>query len=849
VGCFKEYRHRNAFVPWRGRGRANPARFARVTVAALVTVLVAGPSIGRSQEVDPRMPVVEPGGRVLAIARVGDVLYLGGNFQSVGPPTGSGIPVDPVTGSPVKGAPVITGQVTAALDDGAGGWYLGGAFVGVNGRPRSNLAHVRADGTLDETFPQPDGAVHALALAHDRLYVGGEFTALSGVPRGRLAAVEVATGALESWNPNADDWVLALAVEGGTVFVGGMFDRIGGSNRRGLAALGANDGLATPWTADVDSFRTVYALAIHQETLYVGGAFYTIRGQPRHGLAMLDPHTAAVLEPRFDVERIPDWNHYDDGPKVETLASHGKRLYVGGSFTHIGGEARNGAAAVEADGTVTKWDAQLETTPGTPAARCMAITARDGVVYLGGDFAGIASRGRAYAGAVDTRTGALRNWDPRPNGRVLAFVATPGSTFIGGDFTSTWSWETRRGLAAVHAATGALLPWNPNANQLVSSLVAAEGSIYVAGGFSHVGGADRGGLAELNPLTGAALDWNPQPNGWVRALAPAGETVIVGGGFSRIGGQPRRRLAAIDRATGLATAWDPSPNDDIEALAVKNGMLYAGGWFWTVAGSAREGLAAFDLGTGALTAWNPRAYGTVLDLAVDEGVIYVGGTFSRMGGEPRKCLAAIDRGTGHVLPWAPEPAGGIPSTRVETLALRGQTLYVGGYFSSIASAPRADLAALDVVTGTALDWGLAPESKVWCITTHADAVYVGGGFHHIGVAPAAGLAAVTPLGVFVEKPRASHRLAPHRTMIAAVAAHGPPSGDARLRFRLLSSGPVRLAIYDLQGRRVARVFDGESHAAGDHEVVVPTGDWPEGCYLYRLEFGDEHASGRFVVVH
>lgn len=841
---------RDASVPARRHGSNTSELVQRVSLAAIVVLFgMATPSIGHAQTVDTRLPTVEPGGRVLAIERMGDILYLGGNFRTMGPSTGSGVHVDPVDGSPQKGSPVVTGQVSAVVADGSGGWYLGGAFVAVNGAPRSNLAHLRADGSLNEAFPQADGAARALALAHNRLYVGGEFTTMSGAPRGRLAAIDIITGALESWSPDADAWVLALAVNGNAVFAGGMFNRIGGTERRGLAALDATNGLATTWTAHVDSFRSVYALAIHEDALCAGGNFRTIGGQPRRGLALLDLCSAAVLEPRFDVERIPDWYHYDLGPAVEVLASHGKRLYVGGSFTHIGGEARNGAAAIEADGMVTKWDAQLETTPGTPAARCLAIAAHGQTIYLGGDFVGIASGGRGHAGAVDARTGALLAWDARPNGRVLAFAATAGATFMGGDFTSTWSWQTRNALAAVNARTGELLPWNPDANQLVSSLVAADGSIYVAGGFSRVAGAERAGLAELDPITGAATAWNPQPNNWVRALAPAGETVIVGGGFSRIGGQLRRNLAAIDRTTGLATAWDPSPNDDIEALIVKDGTLYAGGWFWTVGGAPREAMAAFDLATGALTEWNPGVYGTVLALAANEDAVYAGGGFSRVGGVPRQRLAAIDRATGQVLAWSPEPVGGVPSNRIQALALQGQTLYVGGIFTEIGGAQRNCLAALDVRSGTALDWGLTPESTVWCMTSYPDAIYVGGGFHHIGEAPAAGLPSLAPLGVIAQKPRSVARLESTGTTIAAVAAHHPPSGDARLRFRLLAPGRVSLAIFDVQGRRVANPLEAAPHGAGDHEVGLETERWPEGCYVFRLTSGNEVANGRFVVIH
>jgi trimeric autotransporter adhesin len=849
VGCSEDIRHDTTPRATRGRGAAS-ACVGTVTVAAIAAAfVVAVPSIARSQAVDSRLPTVEPGGRVLAIARAGDAFYLGGNFLTMGPPTGSGIPVDPTAGSPMKDAVIVTGEVHTVLADGAGGWYVGGNFVAVNGEARSNLAHLREDRTVDTSFPQTDGTVRALALAHDRLYVGGEFTAVSGAPRGRLAAIEVATGALESWAPDADAWVLALAVDGSTVFAGGTFNRIGGADRRGLAALSAKSGLATPWAAHVDSFRTVYALAIHQEALCAGGNFRTIAGQPRRGLAVLDARTAAVLEPRFDVERIPDWNHYDSGPTVEALAAHDKRLYLGGTFTHVGGIARNGAAAVELDGTITEWDAHLETTPGTPAARCMAIAVRDGAVYLGGDFAGIAGKGRAYAGAVDVRTGALRSWDPRPNGRVLAISTAPGATFMGGLFTSAWSWEERRGLAAINATTGALLPWNPDANELVSSLIVADGSIYVAGTFSRVGGADRAGLAELDLLTGVATPWNPQPSGSVRTLAVAGATVVAGGWYSRIGGQPRRNLAAIDRGTGLATSWDPSPNDIVEALVVRGGTVYAGGWFWRIGNVPREELAAFDLDTGALLDWNPGAYGVVLALAADEDVVYVGGYFTRLGGAERFCLGAVDRATAQATDWSASLSDPSFSVRVQTLALRGPTLYAGGIFTEIGGAQRTRLAALDTRTGSALDWGLTPESTVWCISAHPDAIYVGGGFHHIGMAPAAGLASLAPLGVTIQKPQLAPRLEARGATIAAVAAQSPAHTSARLRFRMLASGPVSLTIYDVQGRRVARVLDAAPHAAGDHEVVVPTGRWPEGCYLFRLESGAEAETGRLVVVH
>src|SRR4051812_37406733 len=64
-------------------------------------------------------------GTVNAELLVGDTLYVGGSFSSVGAPTGSGVPLDAGTATVVPGYPRVTGQVLAAIGDGSGGWFIG----------------------------------------------------------------------------------------------------------------------------------------------------------------------------------------------------------------------------------------------------------------------------------------------------------------------------------------------------------------------------------------------------------------------------------------------------------------------------------------------------------------------------------------------------------------------------------------------------------------------------------------------------------------------------------------------------------------------------------------------------
>ncbi len=76
----------------------------------------------------------------------------------------------------------------------------------------------------------------------------------------------------------------------------------------------------------------------------------------------------------------------------------------------------------------------------------------------------------------------------------------------------------------------------------------------------------------------------------------------------------------------------------------------------------------------------------------------------------------------------------------------------------------------------------------------------------------------------------------------------PVRSGARLRFTLPSEAVVTLAVYDLQGRRVASLLDRAPRPSGTHEVEVRTEGWRAGCYLYRLEAGGVRLTRKMVVL-
>ncbi len=186
--------------------------------------------------------------------------------------------------------------------------YIGGSFTAVMESPTgasiraSNLAAIDATtgAAIGSWMPTTDGVVRALAISEDgtKVYVGGQFLNVNGVSRKRLAALDPVTGALdEAWKPRASYPVFALAVGGGQVYMGGSFNYINGRLRRRLAAVDAA-GALTDWAPAADNTVRGLALSTGEDASYVyaGGPFTTINGIARRAAAKLSADTGALVE-------------------------------------------------------------------------------------------------------------------------------------------------------------------------------------------------------------------------------------------------------------------------------------------------------------------------------------------------------------------------------------------------------------------------------------------------------------------------------------------------------------------------------------------------------------------------
>ncbi len=649
-------------------------------------------------------------GPVHALLRTNGILYVGGSFTHVGQYVAGDSIINVSDAVPDLSHPAVDTLVNVLIGDGQGGYYIGGLFNTIGGVPRRNLAHVKADKSVDLAFrADSDGHVLSLALADGVLYVGGEFRTVGGIERRYLAALNPTTGELLPWNPAPTDWVAGIAVSNGVVYVGGNFEYVGGEYRDRIAALDATNGEALAWNPGAN--RSVGQLLLAGGRLFAVGPFSQMAGQSRPGFAALNPITGA----------LDAFN--PDGPgSPQCLAEHLGVLHVGGSGSLRGFDLATGSTVlnvpvagtvygIAATGNTIYLDGDFDRVNGVARSRVAAMNRITGAV-LGldlnptGRFTVLGKSGtnvfavgqmgliqveRRGLAAIEESTGFATAWNPGTDGTVHALATRGDLLYVGGQFTRL-AGESNPGLGAVSRATGQATGWKPQVAN-VRTLLLAEDSLFAGGYFNQVGNRARNHVVELDLRTGMPTAWNPDADGAVRAMIRVGDTLYLGGEFTSLGGATRRRLAAVNRYSGRLLPWSPDVNGVVMALAEHHGFIQAGGGFNRANGKDRAYLASFDADSGTAAEWFPETDGGVLALDWRGDVLYLGGQFTRLGGSDRLNLGSIDAGRfpPAVESWNPRPGTEPSDSVLQTLLLTEGTLYVGGRFR----APAANLIAYD----------------------------------------------------------------------------------------------------------------------------------------------------------
>lgn len=623
-------------------------------------------------------------GEVEALAISGSTLYVGGDFSQLSPRTG---PLVAFTRSGERLVPfprIDEGVVDSVVDDGRGGWFVGGSFREIGGVSCSNLAHITSGSRVDRGWcPRPQGEIVAMARRGSTLFVGGVLRRIDGKSRRTLAALDAASGRALVWNPDPGYFVDDIEVHGRTVFVLGSFGELGGRAHGGLAAIDAVTGRIHNWDPkppiDEHEDPLLRRLAVSDSFVYAGGALL-------------------VAYDRSSGRRIR-WNPLPDG-YVTAITVAGGRLIVGGTFRQIAGARRSNLASFgTAANRLTAWtprsssvsavstagsvvyaasvdglvafgiDGRRRLGPtGASNAPVRTLAVSDAKVVAGGAFDGIGGVYRSGLAAIDLRTGKPTAWDPRlsggvPHDAVYSIVARGSTVYVGGLFKGARG-RPRNGLVAISTATGTPMAWNPMLDGergyvTVNSLALSDGRLYVGGEFESAAGRPQYGNAAYELADGRLTDWYPTQGSW--PVSVSDEAIVLGG---------RERLTAVDAASGKDLKWQTELEvfrvPRVDAIAISDGVVYFGGFFEKADGLARGGLAAVDAASGDLVNWNPREdhFDFHQALAVAGDVVYAG---SFAG------LTATDATTGSRLRKYPS----LVDERVDAIVVLGNNVYIG----------------------------------------------------------------------------------------------------------------------------------------------------------------------------
>jgi uncharacterized delta-60 repeat protein len=299
---------------------------------------------------------------------------------------------------------------------------LGGDFYALNGQPRTNLARLNPDGTLDAGFTTGvDGEVMALLVQPDhQIVIGGRFSTVGGQPRARICRLEPDGTVDASFNPGADGAVFCLALQAeGSILVGGDFlSTLAGQPCGGLGRLNAD---GTPDT----SFRTgpsTWCLGVLPDDRILAGGFpMTLGGQPR---LLLPDGTAEA--------------GFSNGPNSYMLClavQPDGEILVAGDFHTFSNEADNRVRRLNPDGTL---DPTFDVA-ANGQVDSLAIQA-DGKILAGGWFTTIAGDSRARICRFNPDGTLDGSFNPGANSAysaVYALAIQPnGKILVGGTFTS-----------------------------------------------------------------------------------------------------------------------------------------------------------------------------------------------------------------------------------------------------------------------------------------------------------------------------------------------------------------------------------------------------------------------------
>ena len=562
-------------------------------------------------------PGVTGGNEVVnAIAVSGNVVYVGGNFDTAGNVSANNVAMWNGHKWSALGDGVDETVLCLALNGAT--LYVGGNFTHAGGTNASHIARWNGVG-WSALGTGTSGGVQAIAVNGKYVYAGGSFGAAGGVGVNCIGQWDgnkwsalgqgVSGIPLDQWSSGYEPPVVnAIAVSGGNVYVGGFFNKAGGDYARNFSIWNGSkwtwhgDG---PSTGPSDVNSSVWDIVIRGRQCYVAGYFnVTINSVGLLNIAVFDTisHTWSALGGGVGSDNYDSVWSLGVSPDGDVYAyyfngwsSSGFMKWNGNSWTNVAG----------ADDLGDIW----------------AIGFSGSDMYIGGstyneDYNNVAEwDGKSWKGL---RGGAGQGLDS-----PVGTIAVSGSgVYAGGSFQTAGN-TSASGIAKWNGSGWSALGGGVDGE--VSAVAVNGTDVYAGGGFMIDGGSNAICIARWNGSAWSALGGGV--NAPVNAFALSGGILYAGGDFTTAGGSNANYIAKWDGNSWSALGG--GVNAPVNALAAIDVNVYAGGYFWT-----RGSDSSF------LAKWNGANWvsvgggvdGPVNAVVMSGNNLYVGGDFMDAGG-------------------------------------------------------------------------------------------------------------------------------------------------------------------------------------------------------------------------
>ena len=467
-----------------------------------------------------------------------------------------------------------------------------------------------------------NGAVRAILYdsGSDYLFVGGDFTTADNNSANHIALRHNDTWSALDTGMNASVRAIARDVNN-YVCAGGDFTQSSGVNTSYLSIYsgGITWSPITPASGAIGTNGLVYAMAVLGTDIYVGGNFTTAGGLTVNRIAKYTPSTGTWAA-------LIDNGHNGLNSLVKALVVIDGKLYIGGGFSATSDNAITLNRFAMWDGS---WHAFVYS-GNTGVNSYVNTMATDGTdLYVGGyftDAGGIAAADRIAKWTVSTST-----WSALGNGLnnyVNTIVLSGSDVYVGGGFTKTGDNVTTLNYIAKYNGSWNALTYNGNTgvNSVVNAIAVVDAThVYVGGFFTLAGGVTNTNyIAKWNGSSWSALGTGM--NNSVRTLVILNSIIYVGGDFTTANGVTVNRAAKYDPSNSTFYALNAG-NDvgfssgGVYTLLVNGNDIYAGGNFIDVKGIS-SGYIAKYIPTGAVDVGSNVPISAVMDSNHNVNLIY-----------------------------------------------------------------------------------------------------------------------------------------------------------------------------------------------------------------------------------